>query len=70
MQWYWCLTHGRAEAEDARDDVDNSLGPYPTEQDAENWRETVEARNEAWEAADKAWNDDEADDGADAGGNG
>jgi len=25
------------------------MGPYPTREDAENWRERVAARNEAWD---------------------
>lgn len=62
MQWYWCLTHERVEHADDRDDVDNVLGPYPTEEAARNWRETVEARNEAWDDADKAWRGDDEDD--------
>lgn len=62
MQWYWCLTHDRPEPEDERDDVENSLGPYPTEEGARNWREKVEARNEAWEEEDDRWAGADGDD--------
>lgn len=63
--WYWCLTHARVEAADDRDDVDNALGPYESEDAARNWRETNEARAERWKAEDKAWRGDEDDDDAD-----
>ena len=65
MEWYWCLTHERAETDDERDDLENSLGPYPTEVEARHWRDRVEARNEAWEEQDRRWrgeDDDEDDD--------
>lgn len=54
-QWWWDLTAGRAvtSAERPRDlDV---LGPYPTREAAEGWRDTVEARNEAWKDEDERW---------------
>ena len=31
------------------------LGPYPSKAAAENWRDTVAARNEAWDAEDDRW---------------
>ena len=33
------------------------LGPYPTREAAEGWRDTVEARNEAWKDEDERWED-------------
>jgi hypothetical protein len=65
-EWYWCLTHQRPERRDERDDPDDSLGPYPSEEAARNWKQTSEDRAEAWKAQDEAWTgEDEADpDGA------
>lgn len=57
-EWYWCMTHGRVESE--RDDPDNSLGPYPTEEAAQNWKATAEARNQAWDDEDERWSGDDA----------
>ncbi|MBA3280845.1 MAG: hypothetical protein H0U29_01300 [Acidimicrobiia bacterium] len=57
-QWYWCLTHQQPETGEQRDDPDNSLGPYPTEEAARNWKATSEARNEAWDTEDERWSGD------------
>ncbi|MCU1499878.1 MAG: hypothetical protein JWM47_3831 [Acidimicrobiales bacterium] len=57
-QWYWCLTHARPEPADQRDDPDNALGPYPSEDAARNWKAITEARNEAWDEKDERWNGD------------
>lgn len=54
-EWYWCLTHQRAETDENRDDPDNSLGPYPSEEAARNWKATTEARNEEWKEQDERW---------------
>jgi hypothetical protein len=53
-QWWWCLTHGRAEREPDRPSAD-LLGPYASEEDARAWRERNEARNERWDREDDAW---------------
>lgn len=62
MKWYWCLTHQRAESEDDRDDLEHALGPYPSEEAARNWRDTHEARSEAWADEDERWDGDDEDD--------
>jgi hypothetical protein len=64
LSFYWCLTHNRVEAADDRDDLENSLGPYPTEAAATNWKATLESRNEAWQEEDDRWDgpDEDADD--------
>jgi hypothetical protein len=54
-QWYWCLTHQRPEVADDRDDVDNALGPYESEDAARNWKQRNEERDAAWKAQDEAW---------------
>lgn len=63
-QWYWCLTHQRAEAETDRDDPDNALGPYGSEEDARNWKAKNEERAAAWKAQDEAWDGEDGDDDA------
>lgn len=43
--WFWCMKHSRAESPpDVREE--QRLGPYPTREAAQSWRETVQARNE------------------------
>lgn len=54
-QWYWCLVHQRPEQEGSQDKAEDVLGPYPTLEAAQNWKQTVEARNEAWKAEDERW---------------
>lgn len=50
-EWYYCFKHGKVEQRDECRRQDR-MGPYPTREAAEHWREQVEARNEAWEAQD------------------
>jgi hypothetical protein len=58
-EWYWCLAHKRAETADSGCPPDRRLGPYPSRDAAEHWKERVDARNEEWDAADKAWDGDD-----------
>jgi hypothetical protein len=58
-EWYWCLDHKAAEPADHACPPDRRLGPYPSRDAAEHWKDTVDARNEQWEAEDKAWDGDE-----------
>ena len=53
-QWYWDLNRKRAVPASERGPGDNTLGPYPSRAEAENWRAKVEQRNEAWEDDDEA----------------
>jgi hypothetical protein len=53
--WYWDLRAGRAVPASERGAADDLLGPYPTREAAEHWRERVEQRNEAWDEDDEAW---------------
>lgn len=55
-EWYWDLEHDRAVPADERGPGDRMLGPYRTKGEAENWKATVETRNESWEADDEEWN--------------
>jgi hypothetical protein len=54
-EWYFDLKRGVAVTADERGPGENLLGPYPSKSAAENWRNTVEARNEAWDADDERW---------------
>jgi hypothetical protein len=54
-QWYWCLQHKAAEPASSACPPDRRLGPYPSRDAAEHWKDTVDARNDAWEQADKDW---------------
>ena len=58
-RWYWCLHHRRAEPADAVCPAEDRLGPYASKDDAEHWQDRVQARNERWEAEDRAWGDEE-----------
>lgn len=60
-QFYFCLDHQRVESEANRCRADNRLGPYPTAEAAQNWKEQVERRNEAWDEADEAWEGEDED---------
>ena len=52
-QWYFDLHRKMAVRAAERGPGDHMLGPYPTRADAENWKATVEARNEAWDEDDR-----------------
>jgi hypothetical protein len=47
-EWYYCFTHRKVESRAECQDMDR-MGPYPTREDAEHWRDRVAARNAAWE---------------------
>ena len=49
MAYYWCLDHGQVEQDDTDCPPDRRLGPYPTQEDARNWKESVSAKTEEWE---------------------
>ena len=49
--WYWCLDHQRAEKLGELDGM-HRMGPYPTREAAEHWRERVAERNAAWDNED------------------
>jgi hypothetical protein len=53
QQWYFDLNRKVAVPASERGPGDHMLGPYPSRADAENWKATVEARNEAWDEAEE-----------------
>lgn len=57
-EYYWCLEHKAVEGPDGcRAEI--RMGPYPTREAAEHWKDRVEERNEAWAAEDRRWNGDD-----------
>jgi len=57
--WYWCLDHGTVEPYASSCPLDRRLGPYPTREAAEHWKDSVDARNKTWDAEDRAWEGEE-----------
>jgi hypothetical protein len=49
--WYFCLKHNTVEPRDGCPAKDR-MGPYPTPEEALNWKERVEERNKEWDAED------------------
>ena len=56
-EWYFDLHKGVAVPAGERGPGDHMLGPYPTKGQAENWRATKDARNDAWDEDDERWNE-------------
>ncbi len=46
-EWYYCFKHEKVEHRDECHEMDR-MGPYPTAEDARNWRARVAERNEEW----------------------
>lgn len=55
-EWYWDLQRKVAVPAEQRGPGDHMLGPYRTKGEAENWKSTIEARNETWDEDDEEWN--------------
>ena len=60
---YWDLERKVAVPADQRGPGDHMLGPYRTKGEAENWKATVESRNQSWNEDDEEWNSWGDDDG-------
>ncbi|MFK7918181.1 MAG: hypothetical protein AB8G14_08905 [Ilumatobacter sp.] len=58
-QWYWDLKRQRVVPAAERGKGDDMLGPYNSPAQAQNWRSTVESRNDNWDDADDEWNETE-----------
>ncbi len=52
---FWCLRHSRVETGDDMCPAQYRLGPYASADDATRALETVEKRNQAWDAEDARW---------------
>ena len=55
--WYWDLDKKIAVRADNRGPGDQTLGPYDTMAEAENWQATSAKRNDIWDNDDETWND-------------
>lgn len=53
--WYWDLNKNRAVPAAERGLGTDTLGPYDSKAEAENWRSKVEERNETWDHDDEDW---------------
>lgn len=54
-EWWWCTRHARVERSPAACAEQYLLGPYPTAHAARDWRTRRDAREDRWEAQDRAW---------------
>ena len=59
--WYWCFAHEEAEPEGEQCAAEDRLGPYRSREEAANWRQRVEERDEAWKEQDRQWEGEEED---------
>lgn len=55
-QYYYCLDHQTVETDEGCRSADR-LGPYPTQEEAQQALAKVQERNEQWDN-DPKWNDD------------
>ncbi|MDQ1632299.1 MAG: hypothetical protein QOC80_2271 [Frankiaceae bacterium] len=56
MNYWWCLKHSRVESEEEIDSKGSDrVGPYPSAERAEHWRDEFAARNERLDREDKEW---------------
>lgn len=70
MNYWWCLKHSRVESDEQIDSKGSDrLGPYPSAERAENWRDEYAARNERLDREDREWREGHAD-APDGGSNG
>ena len=58
-EWYWCLEHQEVVDADHPCPPYRRMGPYPSREEAANWREKVEARNDEWDEEDRRWEGDD-----------
>jgi hypothetical protein len=55
--WYFCTKHNTVEHGNVCRALDR-LGPYPDRETASRALEIAKARTEAWDKAEREWNDD------------
>ena len=55
VEWYFDLKRNIAVPGNERGPGDQVMGPYSSKSAAENWKSTVELRNDAWDEDDKQW---------------
>jgi hypothetical protein len=57
--YFWCLRHHRVETPADACPAQYRLGPYPSAEDAGRALQTVDRRNEEWDAEDARWTGEE-----------
>jgi hypothetical protein len=54
-QYYWCTRHNRVETAGDVCPEQFRLGPYASEEEARDWRQRRDSREDRWQAEDDAW---------------
>lgn len=54
-RFYWCTRHQRVERHGEACPEQFRLGPYPTADEARDWRQRRDSREDRWEAEDETW---------------
>ena len=54
-QYYWCTRHERVEVAGQACPDKFRLGPYTSAEEAQNWRDRRDTREDRWQAEDDAW---------------
>jgi glycerol-3-phosphate dehydrogenase len=54
-EFYWCMKHERVESGDHVCAARHRIGPFATAAEAERALETIQQRNEDWEAENARW---------------
>ncbi len=62
MTYWFNINTRQVEHEDSKSASDDLMGPYDTEEAARNALATAAERTEQWDAEDRAWEGEDADD--------
>ena len=62
MAYWFNVSSGQVETEDNKSQGENLMGPYASEAEAANALQTARERTEAWDAADKEWEEGQSED--------
>ena len=62
MAYWYNVSSGQVETEDNKSQGENLMGPYASEAEAANALQTARERTEAWDAADKEWEEGQSED--------
>lgn len=55
MSFWWCRRHERVEEDGSQCGARHVLGPYGSRADAQDHAAIAEARTDAWDEADRRW---------------
>jgi hypothetical protein len=62
MAYWYNVSSGQVETDDNKSQGEDLMGPYPSEAEAANALQTARERTEAWDAADKEWEEGQSED--------